>query len=240
MDILVVAELPHLNGLTEDSVVNTFAVKTAAGWTGSALDLGDVTIPIAQFYTQATETGNTVAQFIGSGVSRAAGACKLRVYNLAGALSGGSHGSPIAMDTFTMGPIIGAPQLPEEVAVVLTLRALGWQEAAVEVPDGADPGTAVDRIKSRLTGRIYVGPLTTGTVGASEGGRTRISPTFRDTVADSANKTFDLLNLNLHKWSVWSRAFGALSPLTHVQTDNAFDTQRRRGTAPTIRTTTIL
>ncbi len=229
---LVTVELTASSGLARDSCLNSFAVKTDPAW-NPATQLGDVTIPIMQFYAQPS-AGFQVGQFISNAMSRAAGAVKMKVYNVAGVLNGQPHGSPIAQDTGTLPAPISGAQLPAEVASVLTLRSEGWALAPVEAPDGGDPGVALDRPKQRYTGRIYVGPLN---VTAQDSSGAKVGTGFQQYMRESFNATRDLLVGYGHAPCVWSRADGIFREVTHVQTDDAFDTQRRRGISPTLRTT---
>lgn len=240
MDILVSAHLPHVSGFAEDTFVNNFAVKTAPGWVGDGTDLGEVTFAIAQFWTHTNGGGFQVGDYISPGVSRVSQACRLKVYDLTGHLDGSPHGSPINEDGFTMpAASIGVIQ-PEEVALVLTLRADGWEEALVETSDGPDAGTAVDRPRQRFSGRIYVGPFHANANEADAASKARPKVELRTVMLDAIEKVQDDLAIGGHTLGVWSRVGQGIVPITHAQVDNAWDTQRRRGVAPTIRTTRTL
>lgn len=238
MDILCQVNLPHISGFAEDTVVNNFAVKTAAGWTGDPFDeLGEVTIPLAQIYTAANGLGDKVGSHIGTGISRVAGACTIKLYDLTGHLDGSPHGSPMIQDTFTMPGPGTDTTLPEEVALALTLRASGWAEAAVEVPDGPDAGPEVDRPRARHTGKIYFGPFTTDSLVLGTGEKARPTLGTRTVILDAVERENDNLLASGHTLCVWSRKFAGLVPITDIQIDDAWDTQRRRGPDPTVRTT---
>lgn len=228
--------IPHKSGFSEDAVVNTFAVS-APGFVGDNTDLGEVTIPLAQFYTRADGLGQKVGSWLGHGLSRTAGACQIKLFDITAHLNGSPHGSPFATDFFTL-PAPGVDTtLPEEVALAITTRADGWQEAAVELPDGPDAGSEVDRIRQRLSGRIYVGPLTGQAFESDAGFKARPKTALRDTLLNSLHRTTAELAANGHALIVWSRKNAGWSPVSHLQVDNAFDTQRRRGPDPTVRTT---
>lgn len=236
-DYLVTVEHAHSSGLPEDSAFNNFAIDAFPGW-DPATALGEVTIPVAQFFkTVQAGTGQSIDSYLSAGISRAALSRKLRVYDIESNLDGSPHGSPVAMDSSTPSAAINDDPLPEEVALCLTIRGDGWSEALIEEPDEDVPADAkVDRPRQRHSGRIYIGPLgvaalDTATLFA------RPNATFLTTVLDAAEALQAALSANGHNWAVWSRKDALLRNLTDVQVDNAFDSQRRRGVAPTIRQT---
>lgn len=230
--ILITATLASTSGLPEDETVLSFAVQCNLNATpepGNTLHLVD---PIQDFLA---ENSN----YLSGRISRAADDVTYRFYDLTGAqgmyidpVDGKKkvqpHGSPVATDS---GQVIGAPasttNLPSEVAVCVTLRANGWANLPVE-------NSAGERPKSRASGRMYIGPLNSAALDVA-GDRPSL-----DILSDlrSACATLrDNFDSGGALWCVWSRANGAFLPITHVQTDNAFDTQRRRGLAPTSRVT---
>lgn len=84
-------------------------------------------------------------------------------------------------------------------------------------------------------GRIYFGPLDT-TVVDSDG---RPASAFVTKLAGAGEGIIDDLATAAHGtlWVVYSTVTGDLVPVTNGWVDNAFDIQRRRGLAPTSRTT---
>lgn len=231
---LAVVELAHISGLAEDKCANTFAIETPPAWDPVA-NIDDIRTPLINFYNSGA---NSIASHLSPGISRAADATVIKVYDLAGHLDGSPHGSPVASGTFTLGPSGNGNALPEEVAAVLTLRAEGWAEALVETPDGADPGSAVDRPRQRRSGRLFIGPLNLAAI-TTVAGKARPTSFLRDTMNERAQ------NLQLELFAaltpgylcVWSRQDGVFRRVTHAQVDDAWDTQRRRGVAQTLRTT---
>lgn len=112
----------------------------------------------------------------------------------------------------------GGNPLPSEVAVCLSFQA-----AQVS-------GTP----QARRRGRIYLGPL--GASGLDTNGR----PTSACRSAASAvgaSILADSVSNGGWSWVVWSPTTGTSSIVTNGWVDNAFDIQRRRGVAPTLRTT---
>jgi len=90
--------------------------------------------------------------------------------------------------------------------------------------------------QNRRRGRMYLGPLDTATGDAAGRPTTTVTDlvlaqfqTFLGDM-DSANAVF----------GVYSRADNVLVPIETAWCDNAFDTQRRRGLAPTVRNTLLV
>lgn len=239
-NILVTCTLEGSSGLTDDSAVSTFAFDSSLG-TRSDLS-ADAFDAIARFWNDATgPSGISLASYLSPAISRAANSAILRAYDVSAVLAGGAMGSPFDEAAFTPDAVFGASKaLPSEVAAVLTLRGDGFATAPVEVADGADPGSAPDRPKSRHTGRIFIGPLTVNAqVEEAVTLRSRPSPNFINTVGNAAQKLAVDLGAG-HDWCVWSRKDGLMREITQVEIDNAWDTMRSRGNAPTARTSFAL
>lgn len=250
---LLVATFPHVSGLPEDRTTLSVALASQLGTHTPAQMMAQGSTAIAEFLNTPNLQGDAVCEFLSPGLSRAAAAVELKLYNLdgkelaevpAGAPAGTkprppAHGSPVALNGITLGAANGAVSLPEEVAVVLTLRGVNWEAQPIEQPDGADPGAAVDRPRQRYSGRMFVGPL--GTIALDTiSGKARVVAAFRTALLDAAERMQDSLNGNGLSWCVWSRADGTFRFVEDVQVDDAFDTQRRRGVKPTGRTTRAL
>ena len=133
-------------------------------------------------------------------------AVEVRAYPLAG-------GQPVA----SAGPTTRTPislSLPTEVALCLSY-------ATTDDPDKATSG--------RYRGRIYLGPLnTTGGLRPSSGiiGYALAFGQALAAIGTAGNTT----------WVMYSRADNATRKIESIWVDNAWDTQRRRGAAPTART----
>lgn len=108
--------------------------------------------------------------------------------------------------------------LPSECAAVVT-----WKAAAVSgVPSG------------RLQGRTYIGPLDRSTQSASD--RDRLDSSAYNALALGAEALITSTVLDFDEGlAVYSRADDAARLVTNGWVDNAYDTQRRRGKAPTAR-----
>lgn len=89
--------------------------------------------------------------------------------------------------------------------------------------------------KARRRGRVYVGPLAvTVSEGAANGARPASGvPAFFSDAVEALTAVLTAEGL-LH--CVWSRSDDTFYPVVEYWVDNAFDTQRRRGIAPTART----
>lgn len=242
MDLLVRATFEAGNGLPDSRVVNSFAIDAGVG-DQSESEIDAILTEIGKFYTL-LPTGGTLklSDYMSPEVWRGTGIV-LKAYaigsNLAGlslAQGGIPSGAPVAEITHTLAAATAAAGLPGEVACALTLEALGRAGAAVEVPDSSDPGLKPDRPKQRRTGRLYLGPLNI-TTAATLSGAVRPTVAFRTDLQLAAVQLQARLEAldPTYSWSVWSKADAALRPITHVSIDDAFDTQRRRGAAPTAR-----
>lgn len=110
-------------------------------------------------------------------------------------------------------------QLPEEVAVCLSMAA--------------NPSAPLPQARRR--GRIYIGPLNINVLGDNVTGQPcRVATVFQDALLAKAV----ILNNALHAvggdytWIILSQTANTFVPIANFTVDNAFDTQRRRGAAP--------
>lgn len=247
MDILTRLELPSITNLPKDDVTMTMA------WAGvddlAAVDMLTQTIPFWFLNTVPTNGLAALGQFISPEITRAVNKCRCKAYDITGKLGyitvNGKQklpnvGSPVAETDFTLvAPALPAnpTPLPAEVAFVVTLEATGRADQPVEAPDGdVPPDGKANRPRSRYTGRIYVGPLHVGSIQAGAG-PCRPSSALRDTallaVDELASRAVADAGAVL---SVWSRKDAVLREVDDVSADDSFDTQRRRGNSPTLRT----
>lgn len=125
---------------------------------------------------------------------------------------------PYAEDTFDLASNPSNASFPQEVALCLSMQ--GFRIS----------GTP----QARRRGRVYIGPIATATMTAG-----RPSSTARTTLATSAqtlvaNLSAATLPATLSIWSVTDQT---AVEITEGWVDDAYDTQRRRGVAPTTRTT---
>jgi hypothetical protein len=220
----VTVTLPGISGLAEDNVVNTFTFSDPVGILPADLDA--ITAALFDFYRlTAAPQVSAVSTYLGPALSRST-TVALRFYDIDGHLDGSPVGSPERTDmaAFDLLGSASATGLPSEVAVCLTLYAAFGSDVEF------GPGT---RPRARDRGRVYIGPLNQNAMTTALG-RTRPEPGF---VQDLAEAGARLARAPMGpKLSVWSRRAGLVRPVERVSVDDAFDTQRRRGIAPTAKT----
>lgn len=175
--------------------------------------------------TVATGMTNPVRLYLGNTLSTAADKVEIRFYDMP--VGGGAIGAPVAMRTLTLGTT-GTTSLPEEVAAVLSFRG--------------DYGTAVEfsgstRPRARLRNRIYLGPLGQGDV--EQDTVTKRTKVLAVMIADVMASAIQYLYTEPFPdgwlWRIVSPTAVLDHPVTFVAMDNSFDTQRRRGPAPSAR-----
>jgi hypothetical protein len=119
---------------------------------------------------------------------------------------------------------------PSEVAMCLSFRG--------DLVSGVNP--------RRRRGRIFIGPLSTGTSSPPTTGSPDVRPALnvRQAVVDAAELMAMGTTAAAPRLAVYSPTNdvagtlqSALTPVSHFWMDDAFDTQRRRGAAPTSRVT---
>lgn len=250
-DTLVTVTLEATSGIVKDNCVNTFAFSRSA--TPTLPPAGDITAiadALADFYNGGT---TTIAQYLNDTRSRVAGHLVMRFYDITAAKqrvrvtnAKGVQvwrtppvGSPYSVQPRTLGAVGAGSGLPAEVACCVSLRTENRASVQTEVPD-ADADQAVDRPKARNTGRLYLGPLTTSALAAGGAGDRRIEPNLRTAIAAAALRLDTAIEAiaggppdHTYSWCIWSRADGVLRKVHDVVIDDAFDTMRKRGVAPT-------
>lgn len=236
MGTLAVVELPYKSGLPKDKTVNTFAIAEANGHAG--MDAAYLAAISGIYTTNSAALGGVpLGSYLSKGVSRVANACTVKLYDITDHLDGSPHGSPYALGTFTIATEGADLALPDEVALVCTLEAAGRSTQFVEIPDGTDPGTAVDRPRQRYTGRVYFGPFTSSATANDANGSARPTTAIMNAVRErviAAALAIDAAGAgDVAGLGVWSRVDRAIRGIDNVRTDNAWDTQRRRGISPT-------
>lgn len=230
------------NSLTmapEDRVVNTFAVKTQ-GDQHTQGKLEALGAAFANFYN-AVPTGrpSSVGSFLSSVLSRGANHMVIRFYDITNHLDGSPAGSPIQDYITALTAAQAGDSMPTEVAMCATIESVGRGEAPVESPDGPDADLKVDRPRQRNTGRIYLGPFLRAAA-VEQTNYNRPNAAFRQTVRQ-AFKDLAVAVGNIPDapavWDlgVWSRKDAIIRAAGFISIDDAWDTQRRRGQAPTIR-----
>lgn len=202
--------LQHDSGLAEDAVVNTFHFDSTLTQTAS---IAQIRANIANFYstTNAPFLG-PVSSFLSSELS---GSVTMRLYNLSDA----EPRVPFDEHTFTIVPGTGTP-MPSEVAYVLS-----FQGAKIS-----------GQPQARRRGRIFLGPMDSS-AGAVLNGVARPATGMRDVVRAAAIRLKSDSNANSTFWSIFSPTDNAMVRVDNGWLDNAWDTQRRRGARPSLKTT---
>lgn len=146
----------------------------------------------------------------------------------------------------------GAPRLPEFIGnLTVDIPAIGAdfrlvEEAAVCLSFAAEPGSGLHPRRRR--GRIFLGPLRSS-VTEVVSGRLRVKAATRTQIAAAATELANGISISggseQLKWAIYSRRTDELGAtlddsfhdVVSGWIDDAFDTQRSRGPAPTGRTT---
>lgn len=207
--------MPSASALPEDDIVNVFHFNSAVGNTPAAQsDLDAITVALAAFYNTATAGGNKISTYFSQ---RNIGVAHCKMYDLGDP----EPRVPIDVQDFSISEAGSGDQAPAELALCLSFAAVPTSGA----------------VQARRRGRIYLGPFQTTALSVAE----RPVALLITTVQQAADRLKDDANTY---WAVYSRtnlpnpAYTDTAPLVeNGWVDNAWDTQRRRGLAPTVRTT---
>lgn len=204
------------SGMPEDRFVNVFHVRSEAVMTEAHLDT--VAQSIADFY-DLTPSGTAYALAHVYNTAILSTGRSVKIYDMADAMP--RH----AIKTLDPGASAfdsSGVNLPEELAMCLSYRSTG------------SSGTPV----ARTRGRIYLGPFVDSVL-ATGGtpGQSKPADTVRDIALAAGRDLQQALDAIGYQWCVWSGTGNILHTITEVSVDNAWDIQRRRGHAPTFRTT---
>ncbi len=206
--------LLRLNALPEDVIVNTFHFFTTGGvvTVGQAQEIAE---KLRQFYVDTTANGGNVRLLLSNLLQQTALAHEIRVYDFGLPKPSG----PIFTLGLTLTTGTSVPQLPAEVAVVLSFKGV--------ITPGDPP--------ARHRGRIYLGPISPGILGSNINGDVRVNAPNRLTIVEAAVRMMDA-PADTIAWSVFSKTDNQLYRVISCFVDDAFDTQRRRGGVATTRT----
>jgi len=203
--------------LPEDVFVNTFHFDSGPGAVTVA-DATDMHTALKSFYNDVHGAGvNPLAFEMSTNLQR--NASQIKTFDL----STPEPRVPVLQETWTLGAGGATPNYPNEVACCLSYK------------NGAPfPGIPL----ARQRGRIFHGPLQSN-VGGNSQGDMRPGPPYMIELAEAGK--FLIQDVNT-VWVVHSpsqvddAAVFQDFTVTTCYVDNAFDTQRRRGRAPTSRT----
>jgi hypothetical protein len=219
--------MPSTTGLTQDETINSWVFE--ADWptdVGATVDIGTA---LEEFYVGVGSVpSDRIRYYIGASRLRGANTTDIRIYEITGHLDGSPHGSPIGDYRFNLGVGFSSGELPLEVA-----GALSFHGDYTGIPERA----GAIRPRARLRGRVFLGPL--DFVAASVAVPSRPSTTFLNAVAakfTTLRATTPTIGTGPAMLRVWSRASAVVSPVVAGYIDDAWDTQERRGLAPSART----
>lgn len=214
LDFQVRAVMTSVTGLPEDVTVNTFAFRFDNGGADpQSADFDALHGHVGDFYRIGAVPNDQVGTYIGTSVDRGA----THLIQTVSALTGGS---PIH-ETSWLGPVAagGASNLPTEVAGCLSFHA-----DLVGIPEQVGG----ERPRANRRGRIYVGPLRNHAVDGAQA-HPVLSTSFRLAMSSNAVDLADNAAADNWVWCVWSRESAEFYPVVGGWTDDAPDTQRRRG-----------
>lgn len=222
---LVRAVMESSTGLPSDRYINDFAFEFDG--TPIAANYDNIVTVVSDFYRVVTTGAASVGQFISNAVNRSA-THTIDVYHI----TAGPIGSPVYSESWLGPPTTSSTSgLPTEVAGVLSFHA-----DLTDIPEES----GVTHPRARRRGRVFIGPLNINAVDISNAPYRLAgsgSGAFLNTLREAATRLADDAAANDFTWSVWSRADATLRPVVAGWTDNAPDTQRRRGPASTARVT---
>lgn len=213
------AVLGSITALPRDVTINNFVFGVGTTPPSTA-DYTAIEDALEDFYNgDLAGPGLGVHNYIGKVMSRAAGACSFRHYDITAHGDGSAAGSPVRITPWTLGPEqAGGKDWPEQVALALSFR--GNYGADVEF------GPGKTRPRSRRRGRVFIGPL--NDLGYSQDattGRVKPSNNMQLVWADAGRR---LMNADIG-WSVWSRVDAITwEDVVAGWVDDRFDTQRSR------------
>lgn len=201
------------SGLPEDVYINTFTFSDLSG--GSVL-LTDAVF-IAQQLVIAYSTGDVspVGTFLSDAVSRGALSGEVRVYDLLEL----EPRVPVHSEPFTPVAAADNTNMPNEVALCLSFQG---------VPQAGQS-------QARRRGRVFMGPLNHQAIDSAAAGNLP-GATFREALLDFGEDLQAVIEAgSLYSWTVHSRIANQHVRVDNLWVDNAWDTQRRRGNAPSSR-----
>lgn len=146
------------------------------------------------------------AQYNAAGFIAGVKSVEVRAYELGG-------GQPIAGTGIVAKPVLSVG-VPHEIACCLSYAAED------------DP----DRATAKRRGRIFLGPLGSGIVGGDRPG-----PSLRAAVLQFGQDLASIGTAGATTWMLHSRVANESYKVESIWVDDAWDVQRRRGLAPTLR-----
>lgn len=199
--------IPTDSGIPKDSITNTFHFVNDSAF---ATDFDNVRDMLRDFYTVAPLPGSgSIASFMAKSLT---GPATVKAYNMAAPIPR----APDYESTFAITFGSTQPDLPAENSIVLSFQAP--RESGLP--------------QARRRNRVYLGPFSEGA--NTDAGRPGIGPR----IASAARDMLEASDSSVAwRWVIYSPTTEEFHLVTNGWVDNAWDTQRRRGLAPTTRTT---
>ncbi len=229
---LVARAIIACSGDASGKISNDFAFVFLGTVSPTVSDWDNIANRVIDFYNLSRGGTGPIASRLGPQVSRVTNACEVAVYQIDMADPHHYFGSPVHVVPFTMGATSSVTPLPNEVAVVLSLRTAY----------GTDPehaGTLRPRGSDR--GRLYLGPWSTdqiATVSLPDGTHVaQLANATQQSIVKAAEGLYtDDSVLANATWSIWSRKEAQFKSILDYALDLEFDTQRRRGNPTPLQT----
>lgn len=222
----IIAKLPFLPADDKNVAQNTFFFHTT---NGDLASLATYWAPkIIEFYNDGIDTEAPIASYLSPTIVRDECSLEFRSVNF----ETGVIGTLLNEQIFTLEDIVGdAPSLPNEVAFVLTI--------------GTKETSATTLQKARRRGRLYLGPLCADAMTAQNNVAAVPNASFMEAVVGAGERLAEWswgvgAQSGIEadgQWVVWSRTGETYGSVNGGWVDNAWDSQRRRGTEPTAKTT---
>lgn len=201
---------PVDTAIPADAITNTWHFSTV-GAVPIITDFDNVRDMLADFYTVAPSAGGSaLSTYLNS---RLAGPAIVKAY----ALEDAPPRVPAYESTFAFSAT-GTGSIPDEVALVLSFQA----------------SRASGQNQARRRNRVYLGPWANTIADTTGRPSSTIITQMARAAEDLAAAASSSVNWN---WVVWSPTNSQDYQVDNGWVDNAWDTQRRRGLAPTSRTT---
>jgi hypothetical protein len=224
--------MPYKTGIAKDVAENVWSFITPA----SPVNLGEVQTAsdaLDQFYTYSWAAGK-LTDYLSQALSNAAAAVTHTCYLPSiDSTTGKYHlGAPIAEHTYTL-PAQTTPTIsgPGQVAL-----AVSYHSTTSGIPEH---GPGKTRPKARRRGRMFIGPF--GVNVLTDSGSPSHSPVPNQQLVTILQQAASGLLSNLAtygiQWAVNSIVDKVFRQTTGGWIDNAWDIQRRRQEAPTVKTT---
>lgn len=218
MTYRVQVSIPMTSGLPEDVVTNTLYFQRLDAGPATEVDYENMLDHLKSFfegcYGGGTSYVNTMARYMEPSLT------KVKVYDLEDAKP-----RPALLDvTLNLNLLnrdVSNSTLPSEVAHCISFRS--------EPVAGVNPAS--------LRGRIYLGGLGNGFIKTNGNNPARLPQSALTEVTTSALGLFNSMLADEWGWVIHSDKLNEDYAVAAIWADDAFDTQRRRGTPATTRTT---